>query len=583
MDLSIAIRRAFPKVGNRNTVRYLHRLTAGIKGDITKRLTVLCLFIDFEKAFDSVWRKGLIVKLWKNGVHGCYLSTIDSFLTGRTVSLLLNGFVGPVRACLEYGLPQGSVLSPILFKFFIFDMESQCVQQPEQIRAYKFADDGTIKVTGKDLNECLFYLELALGAIGEWTGKWRMVINCNVNKTEVICFSCQDITAVPTSFQLCGNTIQLTDSSKVLGITIDRRLNFKQHSQNVLNNLIYRWVCISRYTNRNWGLNQKVLIRLTKTLMFSCLFYGSLIWQNNTNLAQLNKFWYKLAKSAVGAVFNVQHAIAEVILGVPPLAVSRRILAVKHYLKALSNTDDIHRDFLLNEVRSRNPVIVSQMKEVMKFIKWKHEYYPCSVSPSDIVILEDGLGMEDLFELTKKTCHYSRGLMDKFTELIWQESIQNQLQLEGWPNIPRVSLRPLPLPHGTTREQEVLIMSLFYKNNLLNSFLFRHDGTKWKTPLCSCGVEEQTVIHLLTRCALVEDVVRDQAGYLLVLSIGNSISIEGFDDLGLVGALNCSRDPKFIEVCRMVVCNESLNLRRVINLSSDSTVTVMANQRSQSL
>ena len=45
----------------RNTVRYLHRLTAGIKGDITIRLTVLCLFIDFEKAFDSVWKKGLIV------------------------------------------------------------------------------------------------------------------------------------------------------------------------------------------------------------------------------------------------------------------------------------------------------------------------------------------------------------------------------------------------------------------------------------------------------------------------------------------------------------------------------------------
>ena len=46
----------------RNAVRYLHRLTAGIKGDINKRLTVLCLFLDFEKAFDGVWKRGLIVK-----------------------------------------------------------------------------------------------------------------------------------------------------------------------------------------------------------------------------------------------------------------------------------------------------------------------------------------------------------------------------------------------------------------------------------------------------------------------------------------------------------------------------------------
>ena len=64
---------------NRNTIRYLHRLTAGIKGDVNKKLTVLCLFLDFEKAFDSVWKKGLIVKLKRAGVHGCYLQLIDSF------------------------------------------------------------------------------------------------------------------------------------------------------------------------------------------------------------------------------------------------------------------------------------------------------------------------------------------------------------------------------------------------------------------------------------------------------------------------------------------------------------------------
>ncbi|KAL5260728.1 hypothetical protein ACHWQZ_G010771 [Mnemiopsis leidyi] len=414
-------------------------------------------------------------------------------------------------------------------------MESLCVQEHEQISAFKFADDGTIKVTGRDLNECLYYLEIALDSIGGWTSKWRMVINCNTNKTEVICFSCKDIAAVPTTFQLCGNTIQLTDSSKVLGITIDRRLNYRQHSQNVLNNLMYRWVCISRYTNRNWGLNQRVLVRLTKTVIFSCLFYGSLIWQNNTNLVQLNKFWYKVAKSAVGAVFNIQQAIAEAILGVPPLSVTGRILAVKHYLKALSNTDDIHKRFLLNEVTSKNPVVLSHMKDIIRFIKWKHEYNPGFTSPSDTELLNNGFGMEDLFKLTKRTCHYSRGLIDKFTELLWQESIKNQLQLEGWPIIPRVSLSPLPLPHGTSREQEVLIMSLLYKNNLLNSFLSRLDRTRWNSSLCSCGCEDQTVIHLLTRCLLIEDTIRDQASYLL--TTGNEVNMEKLDDLGPVAAL----------------------------------------------
>ena len=160
----------------RNTVRYLHRLTAGIKGDIQKRLTVLCLFIDFEKAFDSVWKKGLITKLWKAGVHGCFLQLINDFLFNRTVCLLINGFIGPFRQCLQYGLPQGSVLSPIPFKFYVFDIESVC-QLYQQITFFKFADDGTAKVVGKDLVEYLFYLSLVFDSINDWTSHWRMVIN----------------------------------------------------------------------------------------------------------------------------------------------------------------------------------------------------------------------------------------------------------------------------------------------------------------------------------------------------------------------------------------------------------------------
>ena len=548
----------------RNTVRYLHRLTAGIKGDIKKKLTVLCLFIDFEKAFDSVWKKGLIVKLWKNGVHGCYLGTIDSFLSGRTVSLLLNGFIGPVRTCLDYGLPQGSVLSPILFKFYVFDMEDQCTEDHHQIKAFKFADDGTIKVTGKDLNECLFFLEIALQSIGVWTGKWRMVINCSINKTEVICFNCEDSTAVPTTFQLCGNTIQLTDTSKVLGVTLDRKLNFKQHCENMLNNLVYRWVCISRYANRNWGLNQRVLVCLVRTVIFSSLFYSSLVWQTNANLVQLNKLWYKVAKSTIGAVFNVQHTIAEVILGVPPLSVTGRVLAVKHYLKALSTTDDIHRSFLFEEVISGNPAILSQMKDAIRFIKWKQKLYPRSILPADMDLITNSLSIEELFRLSKRTCYYSRRLIDGFTEFLWQESLQNKLQLEGWSHIPKVSVSPLPLQHGTSRETEVLIMSLFYENNLLNSFLYKYDRSRWTTPLCICGEEEQTALHLLTSCHLNEEYIRNQASHLL--SVGNGAHSDEFHCLGVVSVLNCSRDPNFIRVCKSMVETESLCLRKRISL-----------------
>ena len=94
-------------------------------------------------------------------------------------------------------------------------------------------------------------------------------------------------------------------------------------------------------------------------------------------------------------------------------------------------------------------------------------------------------------------------MIQQFTELLWQGSIQNLLMTVGWSEIPRVSCSPLPIPFGVSREVEVLVRSLMYKNNLLKSFLFRVDRTA-ATPLCICGLDEQTTIHQLSGCDLVD-------------------------------------------------------------------------------
>ena len=144
-----------------------------------------------------------------------------------------------------------------------------------------------------------------------------MVVNCDVNKTEVLCFNCYDCTSVPNSFYLGGKLIHLTNQTKVLGVILDDKLNYKQHSKSVYNNLIHRWVSLSRYANRNWGMSQAVIVRITKTILFSVLFYGSMIWMTNFNMDEINKLWYRVSKAAAGAVFNTHSAILEVILGIP--------------------------------------------------------------------------------------------------------------------------------------------------------------------------------------------------------------------------------------------------------------------------
>ena len=91
----------------RNTVRYLNRLNLEIKSDLLNKNTVIGLFIDMEKAFDSVWKKGLIVKLHSMNIRGKVLNLINDFLTSRVVKLNVNTYKGEEKECAEYGLPQG--------------------------------------------------------------------------------------------------------------------------------------------------------------------------------------------------------------------------------------------------------------------------------------------------------------------------------------------------------------------------------------------------------------------------------------------------------------------------------------------
>ena len=193
----------------RNTVRNLNKLTLSIN--------------DFEKAFDSTWKKGIITKLWHDvGVRGLYLRLIDSFLFSRTVSLLFNGHTGFARLCLEYGLPQRSALSLVIFRFYIHDLgESFVIKQCTDF--YKFADDGTAKVSGVTLQYSLSTMQSVLDEIHKWTKKWRMVINCQKNKTEIICFNSPE-GKPPQSFKLGEDEIHTVTSSKVLGVILDNEM-----------------------------------------------------------------------------------------------------------------------------------------------------------------------------------------------------------------------------------------------------------------------------------------------------------------------------------------------------------------------
>ena len=204
-----------------------------------------------------------------------------------------------------------------------------------KFKKYKFADDGTIRVAGSTTAECLENLKKACEIVHQWTMRWRMVLNCDPLKTELICFGTAEKKPglIPQDFKLGDNTIYFVEKTKVLGLTIDCNLSYIEHGKDVNRKLLHRWAKLCKHSNKNWGFKQHVTIRLTETLVSSCIQYAGIVWLNWRSIKEVEVIWYKIIKSAVGAVFNVRKSLIETIVGVPPITITNRINTVKHFLK----------------------------------------------------------------------------------------------------------------------------------------------------------------------------------------------------------------------------------------------------------
>ena len=523
--------------------------------------------MDFEKAFDSVWKMGLMVKLHKLGIQGNVAKLVNNFLFSRKIALNINGELGNTRQSAEYGLPQGSVLSPVLFKIFVMDFLSELNGSPN-ITVLKFADDGTVKISAEDSPTCVSNLNHVLSCLHNWSKKWRMKVNCDRNKTEVICFNTAEGNRdlIPKTFKLGNNDIHRVTETKVLGLIIDEKLTYIPHSQMVIKSLYDRWATICKYSNKHWGFNQKIMIHLLKALFISKLSYASHIWITKHNMVEINKLWYHILKSTIGAVLNISQNIAELILGIPPIPIQTKVNSIKHVLK-LNNKpvqNDVYKEFLVKEYNpvTREPKSINyKFKDVFNFLNWKIHHYPAHFNPDDINIVRTNAFCQ-FNQLSSNCCTYSQSMMKHYTEkVLWASTLRNQFQIDGYQLSPTPSCEMIPLPKNTSRLHEVQFLSLLYKNNLLNTSLY--NLSKVPSPMCSyCNQEEETADHLLFSCSSVDEQLRINAksSYRTALKL-NDTDIEPDTYIGI---LTASRDLQFVKTCIAIIMN--LNIRVTFEL-----------------
>ena len=267
------------------------------------------VFLDFSKAFDTVDHDILLDKLDHYGIRGCALSWFKSYLSCRTQYVTYDGSESN-RQMIKCGVPQGSILGPLLFLIYINDLCTVC----KNTMPVLFADDTNLFSSGLDATGIQDGVNHDLAIITEWLKANKLSLN--IKKTHYMCFSAKNKVKPDISLKIDGEIIAEVTSSKFLGVIIDDKLNWKDHVS---------FVC--RKVARGLG----VIIKARKVLRNESLknLYYSFIYPY---LIYCNQVWGSACKTNIEPLFILQKKALRIITGVHPRSPSEPLFCQLKFL-----------------------------------------------------------------------------------------------------------------------------------------------------------------------------------------------------------------------------------------------------------
>ena len=251
-----------------STAYQLARLIHILASALDDGKTAFACFYDLSKAFDRVWHKGLLAKLHHFGVRGQAHAWLECYLSNRRQSVRINNTTSSWLA-VPAGVPQGSVLGPLLFLAYTIDLP-QCVSDPTQCD--QFADDTALTTVSHDSVACEQQLQVSVNATSRWLSDWRLTVN--TDKTVVMEFTRRPIPS-DLAINLNGTQLRKVKEQRHLGLILSSDLRWTEHTNRVLSKAARLLHTLRRLRN---SLSRQAL------LFYYCLYirpvieYASVAW-----------------------------------------------------------------------------------------------------------------------------------------------------------------------------------------------------------------------------------------------------------------------------------------------------------------
>ena len=325
---------------------------------LSKNMCVDVVYIDFSRAFDSIVFSKLLSKLSSYGIDGKLLSWLDAFLHNRLQYVVIENCFSNVSDVVS-GVPQGSVLGPIMFLIFINDIETVCCGDTD---LQLFADDlklySSVKVSCNSLT-----LQQSIDNLALWADKWQL--NINISKCAVLTIGAKG--GYCGSVYFINNTQLVSTNSFIdLGIDTDSSLSYHNHISSIVSKAAQRVGILFRgFMTRDLQFMRKAFITYIRPL----LEYNSCVWNPHQKeyINLIEKVQRRFTKR-IPSLRDLSYTERLAIINLEPLELRRLKTDLTEYYKIFNNLDAIeysdHFNFYepLASTRSSSPKLIKPAK-----------------------------------------------------------------------------------------------------------------------------------------------------------------------------------------------------------------------------